>query len=81
MDRTRRNAPVVDLTPLLREMTQRGPEPHALGIAGLLGALEAAEDLLHTDPNELALRDELTASVVREYLREHVPPQADLEAC
>ena len=78
---TKSNAAVVDLTAVLN----RRPAPRALGIAGLLGALDAAEDLLHADPDELALRDELTASALREYLAENLPVQPALqhisEAC
>jgi hypothetical protein len=68
---TKSNAAVVDLNALLA----RQPAPRALGIAGLLGALDAAEDLLHADPDELALRDEMTASALKEYLQEMVPVQ------
>jgi hypothetical protein len=66
---TKSNAAVVELTAMLA----RRPASRALGIAGLLGALDAAEDLLQADPDELALRDGLTAEVLREYLQENRP--------
>ena len=44
---------------------------HFLGMAGLLGALDAAGLLLHSDPAQLAARDAATAEVIARWLREH----------